>query len=292
MGVPRFARWLFERCGGAFATTKTTKNLAELQIDAVYIDGNALVHPASQKVTATGSYTNGGKEFIELPLPPGDLPESYREPLPDDSTPEDIEKAIFAETCRVIEAIVFVVVPKKHVYIIFDGAPPLGKQDQQRQRRWTTAQTRSENTDNPLSVHWDSCAISPGTQFMDRLQAYMRWWVRSKMMETGSGKNYWQKLTVIIDGSNVAGEGEHKIMTLLRGGLTEGDDNDNDGAHIIHGADTDMIMLTSITILPNLYWWREGDDGHASNYIDIDNFRLSTSFTILSLASGLKYFST
>ena len=250
MGVPRFARWLFERCGGAFATTKTTKNLAELQIDAVYIDGNALVHPASQKVTATGSYTNGGKEFIELPLPPGDLPESYRKPLPDNSTPEDIEKAIFAETCRVIEAIVFVVVPKKYVYIVFDGAPPLGKQDQQRQRRWTTAQTRSENTDNPLSVHWDSCAISPGTQFMDRLQAYMRWWVRSKMMETGSGKNYWQKLTVIIDGSNVAGEGEHKIMDYIRTSAP-------DSNQIIYGLDADIFMLSLATRHRHLYLLRE-----------------------------------
>ena len=256
MGVPRFAQWILKRCAHAFGTTKTANSLAKLNIETLYIDGNSLVHPASQKVTATGSYENGGSEFIELPFPPGDKPLNYRNRLPGNSTPEEIEKAIFEETCYVIEAIVFVVVPRKNVYIVFDGAPPLGKQSQQRQRRWSSAQTRSKNTDNPLSKHWDSCAISPGTQFMDRLQSYMRWWVRTKMTSgvtsvgNWSEKNPWQQLTIVIDGSNVPGEGEHKIMRYIR----------NSKGHprqIIYGLDADIFMLSLATHRQNIYLLRE-----------------------------------
>lgn len=247
MGVPRFARWIKDRCGDAFAITRTQHNLHKLNIDAIYIDGNSLLHPASQKVTVTGSYTDRGKDYTGLPLPPNSVHPNPRNILDCSASPDLIEKAIFEEACEVIKTIVFVAFPRKCVYIVFDGTPPLGKQQQQRQRRWKSAQERSKQSNtNDLARYWDSCSISPGTRFMDRLQSYMRWWIRDLM----SNDEYWKTLNVTIDGSDVAGEGEHKIMKYIR-------NSSPILRQMIYGLDADIFMLSLATDHPNLFLLRE-----------------------------------
>lgn len=57
-----------------------------------------------------------------------------------------------------------------------------------------------------------SNSITPGTPFFARCTAHLQHFLQRKV----SDDPIWQKLTVILSGSNVPGEGEHKIMQFLR----------------------------------------------------------------------------
>ena len=91
------------------------------------------------------------------------------------------------------------------VFIAFDGVAPLAKLEQQRNRRY-----KSQFTSDVLSTisvsneqKWNTTAITPGTAFMEKLDKKVSLFFKKY-------KN------VIVSGSNIPGEGEHKIFTHLR----------------------------------------------------------------------------
>ena len=131
-----------------------------------------------------------------------------------------------------------------------DGVAPQAKIAQQRQRRFRAAMDSSGD-----SVFNSSC-ITPGTEFMKRLDNYIQRWI------VGAKNALPPK--VIYSSHMVAGEGEHKIFSLIREGEVIGN-----GAHAIFGMDADLIMLSMLAPLDQIFLIRE----NLTDVIDIDNLK-------------------
>ena len=138
--------------------------------------------------------------------------------------------------------------PQDLIYIAIDGVCPRSKIEQQKYRRFRSA--------NEKKV-WDTNAISPGTKFMNNLNIFLR------------NKHY--PIKTIFNDSSVAGEGEHKIMQYLKL-------NNNNNINIVHGLDADLIMLSMIKN-NHIYLLRERTEFNIENldsefvYLDINQLK-------------------
>ena len=137
--------------------------------------------------------------------------------------------------------------------ICIDGVAPFAKIIQQRKRRYLTFYT---NKINKIISKWDTNAISPGTNFMNKLDEFII-------------KNNQNKY--IFSGSNEAGEGEHKIFNIIND--IYDNDNDNEDPIIINGLDADLIILSLISGKKNIYLMRENKE--QITYVNIDNLKLA-----------------
>lgn len=133
----------------------------------------------------------------------------------------------------------------KWVYVAFDGIVPVAKMQQQKERRyksWLTKKILNKNG-------WNTNAITPGTQFMNDLDDYLR--------------PKFQSIGYEYSGPNDYGEGEHKIFNYLR---THNTNKDN---VIIYGLDADLIMLSLLSIKSHhLFLYRETKHFSYLNKID------------------------
>jgi 5'-3' exonuclease len=156
--------------------------------------------------------------------------------------------------CRVIEKIkeyISLLKPSNKVFIAFDGVAPVAKLKQQRDRRFKSLYQNNISKALLKKIGpdpWNTTAITPGTKFMKLLNERV----------TSAFKNASSDLCVqeiIVSGSNLYGEGEHKIFDYIRR-----NEADHEGRNtIIYGLDADLIML-SINHLPisaNIYLFRE-----------------------------------
>lgn len=198
------------------------------EFDNLYLDMNGIVHPCSH---------------------PEDKP-----------APKD-EEEMMLEIFKYTDRIVNMVRPRKLLMIAIDGVAPRAKMNQQRSRRFRSAQEAKEKqadkeellkmikkqnggTLPPETIEevakkaFDSNSITPGTPFMDILALSLRYWCAYKL-NTDPG---WANMKVIISDATVPGEGEHKIMNFIRSQRTS-PDHDPNTRHVIYGLDADLIML-------------------------------------------------
>lgn len=235
MGVPALFRWLSKKYpkiispviedkpeefdNGDGTKTKLPVDCRKAnpngeEFDNLYLDMNGIVHPCSH---------------------PEDRPPPANE--------EEMMIAVFEYTDRVVN----MVRPRKLLMIAVDGVAPRAKMNQQRSRRFRSAQEAAEkdkataefhamlrasgkadesmngeNGDGPKKT-WDSNSITPGTPFMDLLAASLRYWVKYKSTTDPA----WEKLKVIISDATVPGEGEHKIMNFVRSQRSSGTHDPN-----------------------------------------------------------------
>ena len=139
--------------------------------------------------------------------------------------------------------------PKDLIYIAIDGVCPRSKVEQQKYRRFRSA------NENKI---WDTNAISPGTEFMNNLNIFIK----------NQFKEY--PIKIIFSDSTIPGEGEHKIMNYLK-------NKKNNNINIIHGLDADLIMLSMIKT-NHIYLLRERTEYNIeeldSEYVYLDINRL------------------
>jgi 5'-3' exonuclease len=166
---------------------------------------------------------------------------------------DTVSASIIRNVILKIESYIDLVQPEKLVYIAFDGVAPLAKLQQQRERRYKSWY-QGEITKNIFKTKktavdpFNTTAITPGTKFMEELNAKIR--RHFITLET----RFSASLKFIVSDSSEYGEGEHKLFAYLR----EMPSNDEEN-HLVYGLDADLIML-SINHLPvhrNIYLFRE-----------------------------------
>jgi len=154
-----------------------------------------------------------------------------------------LEKDLFELITQKIKNICGFVRPQMLILAV-DGLAPMAKIMQQRKRRY------GKRTNS----FFDSNCITPGTDFMDRLDLF----IRSFLFRN---KNFLAK-KIIYSNYKVAGEGEHKIMEIFRG-----KDFPRSGNHLIYGLDSDLIVLTMGSGLENPYVFRHNQEFISTNVL-------------------------
>lgn len=188
----------------------------------------------------------------------------------------DYEKKLLNGVIKQLRHVICeVICPKKSVYIAVDGPPPRSKMVQQRSRRYKTI--KEENFKRELekkykvnipSLQWNKSAISPGTTFMAKLSKLI---IRNIQQKTFQVHN--ENLLVIFSDYSVPGEGEHKLLPSIRRLEDTGETS------VIYSPDADLIVLSVMSGVKNIYILREPKDSdiemtlyadHEFLYLNID----------------------
>jgi len=162
--------------------------------------------------------------------------------LTNTKTYEELERDLFRAIYRDLEKMIKTLNPKT-CYIATDGVPPTAKIVQQRSRRYAS---------KSVNGLWDSNCISPGTDFMKRLETEL---VGSKTKGVYEKKGRLQALkdlgcNIIYSPDTVRGEGEHKIMRYLD---SIKDETEQGFAHVIYGKDADLTVLCVMRNISNCF---------------------------------------
>mmetsp|Transcript_16258 Transcript_16258/g.32971 ORF Transcript_16258/g.32971 Transcript_16258/m.32971 type:complete len:667 (-) Transcript_16258:1667-3667(-) len=224
MGIPKFYRWLSERY------PLISQYLDESHVfDNFYLDMNGIIHQCT--------HPNEGEVVIE------------------DMTL--MLHRIFDYTDRLYR----IVRPQKLLFLAVDGVAPRAKVNQQRSRRFRAAkdndrivkELEARGEEIPIGKHFDSNCITPGTQFMRELSQAFKDWIDMKM---NTDPAWQQGCTVVFSGSEVPGEGEHKIMDCIRE-WRQSPNWEPTVRHCMYGLDADLIMLGLVTHEPHFTLLRE-----------------------------------
>ena len=153
------------------------------------------------------------------------------------------ERAIIHRVIQHIKQIIGMIQPNGVIYIAFDGVAPFAKMSQQRTRRYKSLFT--SNIENKPTI-WNTANITPGTLFMKSLCDILH-------KEFANKERVYRVEKMIFSGSNVPGEGEHKLFEYIRNHPCPYDEV------AVYGLDSDLIMLSIFhqTFCKNIHIFRE-----------------------------------
>ena len=234
MGIPKFyGEWIRNK-----TTAVKDRYPGEKGISSISIDLNGIIHQAAQQVYGYGNFNNLAIQQMNASQDPATLyPNVYHK--------------VTSEVVQLIKRY-----HPEMLVMAVDGVAPLAKINQQRQRRYLGYLERLVS-----GFSFDSSIISPGTSFMKGLDEHIRRFIISERKSLPR--------TVIYSSHLVPGEGEHKIMELMRDGKTYV----GEGIHMLHGNDADLNMLALLSPISNIWIIRE--DNRGTNYIDIETLKLN-----------------
>ena len=236
MGIPLYFKTISEKYPIIIKDNIDNKN-------NLFLDLNCAIHPCCRKIIEEYSENNVNKL--------------------------NIERKMINEVLNYIHKLVSMCEPSL-LYIAIDGVAPCAKMNQQRLRRYKTIyekklhnKIKSEENIETNTFDWNTNAISPGTEFMDKLSKEIK-------REIMTNPDY-NSIKVYFSDAYVPGEGEHKILEFIK-------NNKFDGNLIIYGLDADLIILSFVSHKPNIYLLREalsfGKPIHGKFlYLDIDNLK-------------------
>ncbi len=166
-----------------------------------------------------------------------------------DGNDEKFERELILGVCKQLDSYIVEIKPNNQVYIAFDGVAPVAKLEQQRTRRYKSMiEKKVFNSLFGEKNEWNKTAITPGTNFMDKLNKGVRDYYKGREKSYNINK-------FIFSGSDEPGEGEHKLFQHIR---------DNEKRHqkevtVIYGLDADLIMLclNHLRISKQIYLYRE-----------------------------------
>jgi hypothetical protein len=234
MGIPGlYGRWLAKNNTRIRAILNgMPPNVASLAFDL-----NGIFHAARMKVFAGASVDIRIQQAIQ------------------NTDPLLLETEIHNAVAAIILELVQLAQPQDCLILSVDGVAPGAKMQQQKGRRERTAYESEPNQ------AFDSNAITPGTEFMIRMDNFVKRFI-------GMYRDYLPP-KIIYSSHLVPGEGEHKIMDYYRrGDVSNGPAAQRGGVHVIHGLDADFIMLSLLSPVNNIYLARETDEGLVSVQID------------------------
>lgn len=246
MGIPSYFKYIISNYEIIFKKLRRVG-----RIDNLYIDSNSIIYDCLRTMDMT----------------------YYTKQINDGITIEDVNTTFETDLYnKILEKILFYVKicnPQKRVFVALDGAVPYAKIEQQRQRRYKSAFTKkketelSKNFDNKLlryvnnmdnqklkthllqkinllteynynKFEWDQTAITPGTQFMNKLDDFLTFNLVDNQCDEIKNMN----IKILFSGSNQYGEGEHKLYEYIRN-----IDHHRDNT-CVYGLDADLIMLS------------------------------------------------
>lgn len=239
MGIPLYFKQISEKYPNIIKESlDTTKD------NSLFLDLNCAIHPCCRKILEEYSDTKFNNNLV-------------------------IEKKMITEILNYIQTLVGMVNPT-FLYIAIDGVAPCAKMNQQRLRRYKNIyekekmnEIKREEKIELTTFDWNTNAISPGTEFMYKLSDKIK-------TEITTNKLY-ENIKVNFSDSNIAGEGEHKILDFIK-------TNDLDGNIIIYGLDADLIILSFVSHKQNIFLLREALQFGKTIlnkflYLDIDNLK-------------------
>jgi 5'-3' exonuclease len=262
MGVPGFFLWLYKNYrNNSFVFVKekllikdlkevklehledvTNKNEINKQIlediesiDYFLIDTNCLIHPMCFKILAEN---------------------------PDLDNQDKLEKKMIEKVIEYIEHISNYVKPKKGIFIAIDGVAPVAKIKQQRSRRFKSIHDKElynnirKKHNKPIPNSWNNSAITPGTEFMEKLHYRIINWSKT------------QKVNIIYSSCNTPSEGEHKLLQFIRSNQSKGENY----KYVLYGLDADLIFLALSTSSDHIYLLREANQINKNESEDLLNF--------------------
>lgn len=163
----------------------------------------------------------------------------------DETNKDTIELNIIEKLKEKITYYLTTINPTKLV-ICVDGTVPIAKMIQQRKRRYLTVlKNKLENT----NIKWDTNAITPNTSFMKKLNKSLKQFIKGNK-------------SIVYSGSDIEGEGEHKIFVYLN--------NINDKSILINGLDADLVILSLMSHKKDIYLMREME---TNTIVSINNLR-------------------
>lgn len=258
MGVPSFARWLFDN----YPEYRHLLVLEELHqdVDTIYIDANGIFHPISF-------------ETIDY--------------YPDWKDVDWLHQKMFHRICLYLDYLITIVNPQKEVFISVDGVAPMAKMNQQRKRRFRSVDDQRISDEikrrhgRETTRNWSNTVITPGTEYMEQLMNHLREYCKKLKARRPD-------LRVTLSTYHVPGEGEHKILTDIR---TKNKDPANaDATYVIHGLDADLIFLALSTNRQNIFLMREarnlgpmGKDVDGSFIKDPDDLSRANNFVSIDV---------
>ena len=278
MAIPKFFRSYIKRHLALQHYRLLTTDHGD--VSSLSIDMNSLLHIVSQLVYAYGDLDKikGTDKYPKAPKKAERM--RLRREQVKTMKKAALEEEYFFAVREKIKYLVARAQPTDTIVFAVDGPAPAAKISQQRQRRYKT------QTDPDPDKKFETTSITPGTEFMKRLDDNLREFIDTMKGKSKKrrGRGVGEELPVIwtqkiIYSSHlVPGEGEHKIMDLMRAGeYVQGG-----GQHLIYGADADLIMLSSLSPLSDVVIMREDQESEITinenytgdiEYVHIDEFK-------------------
>ena len=186
MGVPRLVKIILEKY------SKSHQKVADQVMHYFFMDFNPIIYSCF-------------RDFV-----------SKNQPKIGAMSQTAIESGIIEEVIeKTRHMICDVIRPKNLVYIAIDGPAPRGKMIQQRHRRYRKIMEKRLLSELKIKYGcfeedvWDTSNITPGTKFMEKLYLALK-----KAAKAGLFASH-AKIDVILNDSNVPGEGEHKFLKYI-----------------------------------------------------------------------------
>jgi 5'-3' exonuclease len=187
-------------------------------ISSLFFDFNCLIYHCARRPNST------------LPPYPGSDSVSRK---------EEWEALLLEDIAKYVQHIWHEAGKPPNVFLSIDGVVPMAKIKQQRLRRFKSIWL---NQQEPSSEpKWDTNCITPSTDFMKRLSQRL-----DLLCKRHKG---WQ-----LSSDLEPGEGEHKIMKLLR------EKKNEKGPILVYGLDADLILLTMLNAPCEAYLMREDSE--------------------------------
>ena len=242
MGIPRLVKTLMTRYPLIVGNIRNSSDIPK--IDYLYLDLNSVIHELS--------HSNQDNILSLLKL--------------------KTKKEIFEQTCETINQILELIKPSSLLMIALDGVSPIAKINNQLKHRHTRTCIKYNNIFDGLFKaldlidinYFNSNDISPCTNFMIEFENYLDNYIQQKLRENNN--NIWKKISIILSGSNVPGEGEYKIMEHIR----ENKDKNKNCKYCIFSGDADFILLSLLVHESNIVILKKSNSIKTKNTYNFD----------------------
>jgi len=246
MGIPSYFSYIVKNHSNIVKKLKDVNK----KINNLYLDSNSIIYDCFYSIQAEQTQAEQTQaEQTQAQQTQAEQTQAEHNPL----NKTQFETKLIKSIIQKIKEYIKIVKPVGKVMIAFDGVAPAAKLKQQRNRRYKSALEKILKKDN--TIGWDKTAITPGTEFMEKLGKRIN-------------RHFQKKKNIIVSDSSEPGEGEHKIFQYIR----DNEDRHKNEVTMIYGLDADLIMLclNHLPVSKEIYLFRETPDFIRSLNADLE----------------------